>query len=57
MPKFIETTNNQIYRVVSAFGDSHYDCIEVKRSKGGFVDKAKARSVLILKAYIIRAFG
>ncbi len=54
MPQIIETTNNQIYRVVSAFGDQHFNCVEVKRSKGSFIDKAKARIQLINKTFIIR---
>lgn len=57
MPSIIETTDNRFYRVVSEFDARLYDCIEVKRGNGGFVDKAKARPVLITKVRVIRTLA
>jgi len=54
MPKFIENTANQIFRVIADFG-AQFDCVEVKRVKGGYADKAKARRVLVNKQFIIRS--
>lgn len=53
MPSIIENTANQLFRVVADCG-AQFDCIEVKRTKDGFVDKAKARAILINKAFILR---
>lgn len=49
----IENTANQIFRVVADCG-AQFDCIEVKRTKDGFADKAKARPMLINKQFILR---
>lgn len=53
MPSIIENTANQLFRVVADLG-AQFDCIEVKRTKEGFADKAKARAILINKAFILR---
>lgn len=53
MARLIETTDNRIYRVVADLG-AHFDCVEVKRVKGGYADKANARPQIILKAFVIR---
>jgi hypothetical protein len=53
MPQIIENTANQIFRVVADCG-AQFDCIEVKRTKDGFADKAKARAILINKQFILR---
>lgn len=53
MPHIIETTSNHLFRVVSDCG-AQFDCIPVKRVKGGFADKAKARHMLINKQFIWR---
>lgn len=49
----IENTANQFFRVVADCG-AQFDCIEVKRTKDGFVDKAKARAILVNKQFILR---
>ncbi len=54
MPQIIETTSNQLYRVVAEFSPEQFDCIEVKRVKGGFADKAKARPQIVNKKFIHR---
>ncbi len=46
----IETTSNQFYRVEAAAGIDHaWLGVEVKRAKGGWVEKAKARPILVRK--------
>lgn len=50
----IETTNGQLYSVRDAGRDdlSHvWLGTEVKRVKGGFAPKAKAREILVRKAF------
>jgi hypothetical protein len=56
MPQIIENTANQLYRVIADCGEQ-FDCIPVKRTKDGFVDKAKARPTLINKQFIHRVLA
>jgi len=53
MPQIIEITTNQIFRVVADLG-AQFDCVEIKRVKGGFADKAKARRQIINKKFVWR---
>ena len=49
----VETTSNQIYRVEPADGIDHaWQGVEVKRAKGEYVPKAKARVVLVRKSRV-----
>lgn len=56
MPKIIENTANQLFRVVADLG-AQYDCIPVKRTKAGYVDKANARPTLIGKSWVHRVLA
>lgn len=52
MPNFIETLAGQFYRVRDtdkAELDHVWLGVEVKRVRGGFADKAKAREILVRK--------
>lgn len=55
-PALIETTDNRIYRVVGDIG-AQFDCIEVKKVRGAFVDVAKPRPTLILKSRIMKTLA
>jgi hypothetical protein len=51
MTRIIETSSNQFFRVREAAGIDHaWIGIEVKRVKGEWVPKAKAREILVRKA-------
>ena len=50
----IETYDNQLWRVVSAFDADAFNCIPVKKAKDGFADKAKARLSIIRRERIFR---
>lgn len=56
MKQIIETTDNRLYRIVADNG-AQFDCVEVKRGGGSFIDKKNARPMLILKARIIRSLA
>lgn len=46
----IETSGNQLYRVREGGYDHAWLGVEVKKVKGAYVPKAKAREILVRKA-------
>jgi hypothetical protein len=51
LAQIIETSDNRFFRVTDAAGLDHvWNGIEVKRSKGAWVPKAKAREQIVRKA-------